>query len=104
MSYQIIWSSFAEKQLTQIFDYYKEVANHSIASKIVSDIIITPNKLLENTEIGQIEELIHREIKYRYFLHKNYKTVYSIDTELNFIKIADVFDTRQNPIKIQRNT
>ena len=33
----------------------------------------------------------------------NYKIIYSVDIELKLIKVADVFDTRQNPIKIKRN-
>ena len=51
----------------------------------------------------QIEELlIDREDDYRYIVCDNYKIIYSIDIELKLIKIANVFDTRQNPIKIKR--
>ena len=53
--------------------------------------------------MGQEEELLkQREIHYRYLIFKNYKLIYSVDTENGFIKIADVFDTRQNPPKIKR--
>jgi hypothetical protein len=53
--------------------------------------------------IGQKEELLkQREIHYRYLIFKNYKLIYSVDMENGFIKIADVFDTRQNPPKIKR--
>jgi mRNA-degrading endonuclease RelE of RelBE toxin-antitoxin system len=40
---------------------------------------------------------------YRYIVCGNYKIIYSVDIEEQLIKIADVFDTRQNPIKIKRN-
>jgi hypothetical protein len=51
----------------------------------------------------QIEELlIDRQYAYRYIVCKNYKIIYSIDYTLQLIKIADVFDTRQNPTKIKR--
>ena len=52
----------------------------------------------------QIEDLlIDREDDYRYIVCDNYKIIYSIDIKLKHIKIADVFDNRQNPIKIKRN-
>lgn len=52
----------------------------------------------------QIEDLlIDREDDYRYIVCDNYKIIYSVDIELQLIKIADVFDTRQNPITIKRN-
>ena len=38
----------------------------------------------------------------KYLVFKNYKLIYSADTENGFIKIADIFDTRQNPTKLQR--
>lgn len=51
----------------------------------------------------QIEDLlIDRKDGYRYIVCGNYKIIYSVDIELKLIKIADVFDTRQNPIKIKR--
>ena len=62
------------------------------------------NRLLENSEMFQYEELlIERNDNYRYIVCGNYKIIYSVDIEEQLIKIADVFDTRQNPIKIKRN-
>ncbi|GGG44174.1 hypothetical protein GCM10010976_14710 [Bizionia arctica] len=53
--------------------------------------------------IGQEEELLQqRIIHYRYLVFKNYKLIYSVDTENGFIKIADIFDTSQNPPKLKR--
>jgi len=46
--------------------------------------------------------LKEKEIHYRYFVHKNYKLIFSFNKEKGFIKIADVFDTRQSPPKIKR--
>ena len=51
----------------------------------------------------QIEDLlVDRDHIYRYIVCDNYKIIYSVNIELKLIKIADVFDTRQNPIKIKR--
>ncbi|AJR03377.1 type II toxin-antitoxin system RelE/ParE family toxin [Siansivirga zeaxanthinifaciens] len=103
MTLEIIWSEFAETQLDEIYEYYKKEASTRIAKKLVKGIINEPKKLIKTPLIGQEEELLkQREIHYRYLVFKNYKLIYSVDQENGFIKIADVFDTRQNPPKIKR--
>jgi plasmid stabilization system protein ParE len=102
-SFEIIWSNHAENELDSIFNYYSEFANFRVAKKLIQDILTEPNKLLLNQEISQREELLmDRENEYRYLVCKNYKIIYSVDTNAKQIKIADVFDSRQNPIKIKR--
>ncbi|WPR70615.1 type II toxin-antitoxin system RelE/ParE family toxin [Flavobacterium sp. NG2] len=103
MIFKIIWSSFAESQLDEIFEYYEKEASFNVAKKLVEGIINEPNKLAQKPYIGQVEELLnHRDIEYRYLVFKNYKLIYSIDIINGFIRISDVFDTRQNPIKLKR--
>ncbi|MFD2543742.1 type II toxin-antitoxin system RelE/ParE family toxin [Lacinutrix gracilariae] len=103
MILEIIWSEFAETQLDEIYEYYKKETSTRIAKKLLKGIINEPKKLIKTPLIGQEEELLkQREIHYRYLVFKNYKLIYSVDTENGFIKIADVFDTRQNPPKIKR--
>lgn len=100
---KIIWSEFAESQLDNIYIYYKENADINVAKKLLKGIINEPNKLIKSQEIGQKEEfLMHREIEYRYLIYKNYKIIYNIDFINETIKISDVFDTRQNPLKLNR--
>jgi plasmid stabilization system protein ParE len=41
---------------------------------------------------------------FRYMIYKNHKIIYLVNLEENLIEIYDVFDTRQNPIKMNRNT
>ena len=43
-----------------------------------------------------------RDQEFRYLLYKNYKIIYWLNIKENRIEINDVFDTLQNPIKIQR--
>lgn len=75
-----------------------------LQKKLVKGIISEPNKLIKSPLIGQKETFLkHREIEYQYLIFKNYKLIYSVDFEKEFIKIADIFDTRQNPIKLKRN-
>ncbi len=102
MKFRIIWSAFAQQQLDGIYEYYKEAASPQLARKLLRGIINAPNQLIGNPKLGQIEEHLHtRKIEYRYLVHKNYKLIYSVDNESRFIKIADVFDTRQNPTKME---
>lgn len=100
---QIIWSDFAVTQIDEIFDYYEKKASSRVATKLVRGIIKAPNKLINAPYIGQEEGLLKdRKIQYRYLVFKSYKLIYSIDEENGFIKIADVFDTRQYPPKMKR--
>ncbi|MCC4214190.1 type II toxin-antitoxin system RelE/ParE family toxin [Leeuwenhoekiella parthenopeia] len=101
---KIIWSEFAEMQLDDIFQYYVKKANITVAKKLLRELILEPNKLIDAPFIGQEEAILKdRKINYRYLIFKNYKIIYSVDLENNYIKIADVFDTRQNPPKLGRN-
>jgi plasmid stabilization system protein ParE len=102
-SFEIIWSNFAENELDEIFTYYSEVAGVSIAKNLLQNIIAEPKKLIANPKLGQCEELLlHRSNEYRYLLYKQFKLIYSVDYERKWIKIADVFDSRQNPKKLNR--
>ncbi|AZA59183.1 type II toxin-antitoxin system RelE/ParE family toxin [Chryseobacterium shandongense] len=104
MKYKIIWSEFSENQIDDIFNYYELISgSYSVALKIVTRILLAPDKLIDNPKIGQIEFLLKdRTIQYHYIVESNYKIIYSVDEENHLIKIADVFDTRQNPDKIHR--
>jgi plasmid stabilization system protein ParE len=104
MTFQIIWSEFAETQLDEIYDFYARKAGKRVAGKLLKGIINEPNRLIETPYIGQEEDFLkHRKITYRYLVFKNYKLIYAVDEKEGFIKIMDVFDARQNPSKIARN-
>lgn len=103
MSYKIIWSRFSEIQIDKIFEYYKNRVSTKLATKIVKSILIAPDKIIKNPEIGVIEPLlVHKEIEYRYIVSTNYKIIYSVNEKNKSIRIADVFDSRQNPSKIEQ--
>lgn len=104
MAFNIIWSDFAEGQLDAIFEYYSENAGLNVAKRILQKIIAEPDKIITHPEISQKEEfLVDRGNDYRYLVCDNYKIIYCIDYTQEYIKIADVFDTRQNPVKLKRN-
>ena len=93
MNFKIIWSDFSETQLDEIYEYYEKKASLKVATKIVTGIIKESEKLIKASFIGQEEELLK---------NRDYKVIYSVDEQNGFIKIADVFDTRQNPPKMKR--
>lgn len=104
MDYKIIWSKFSEQQIDDIFSYYQEKSrSYNVTQKIIERILLAPDKLINNPRIGQKEfSLQHKNIDYHYIVESNYKIIYSIDDEKNQVRIVDVFDTRQNPTKIER--
>ena len=84
-------------------EYYHKNISIITAKKIVQSILPETTRLEKDPFVGQIEDLlIDRKIKYRYLIFTNYKVIYSVDEKNAFVKIADVFDTRQNPTKITR--
>ena len=104
MNYKIVWSKFAEQQIDDIFEYYeKKTKSYNVALNIVTRILLAPEILIDNPKIGQREtSLKNRKTEYHYLVESNYKIIYSIDEITKSVKIADVFDTRQNPLKIER--
>ncbi|SDQ06514.1 Plasmid stabilization system protein ParE [Chryseobacterium soldanellicola] len=102
MAVKIFWTDFAKEQLRNIFDYYKLKASPRIAKNLVIGIVEKTNTLDFQQEIGQKEELLlSRKENFRYLIYKNYKIIYWFNEEKNQIEISDVFDARQNPVKIQ---
>lgn len=102
---KIIWSDFAIENLKIIFEYYAEKTNKKVAHKIRKQILHSTKQLIQNPKSGQIEIYLEKlNDQYRYILSKNFKIIYKVNG--NYIVISDIFDTRQNPIKMiddQRN-
>lgn len=104
MGLKIYWTEFSRKQLDDIFEYYLQKASKKVASKIIEELVQESLRLAKISEIGANENLLsHLNPEYRYLVHKNYKILYLIIKSKGLIEIHDVFDTRQNPTKINRN-
>jgi toxin ParE1/3/4 len=100
MELKVFWTDTARYQLEDIFDYHKETAGLNIAKKLISKIIDCTIRLENYPQIGTKEELLaERKFEYRYLTEGNYKIIYWI--EGNLVKIAAVFDCRQNPDKMK---
>ncbi|MBI0401142.1 type II toxin-antitoxin system RelE/ParE family toxin [Cyclobacterium marinum] len=105
MELNLFWTDFSQKKLEKIYEYYREKAGVRVAKNLVNGIFNEVLKLKIQPKIGQEEEFLkNRKQEFRYLVYKNYKVIYWINEEENRIEINDVFDTRQNPIKIKRNT
>ncbi|MBM2814119.1 MAG: Plasmid stabilization system protein [Ignavibacteria bacterium] len=96
---KIIWSNFASETLRNIYNYHKIVAGLNVAGKIKTSILSTAKQLMKQPDSGQIEMSLEKIGEgHRYLVDGNYKIVYKKVKE--GILITDVFDTRQDPIKI----
>ncbi|MBW6483090.1 MAG: type II toxin-antitoxin system RelE/ParE family toxin [Vicingaceae bacterium] len=104
MELKIFWTDFSLKELEKIYKYFRERAGVRIAKKIVDGIYKETLKLKKQSKIGQKEGLLkNRKEEFRYLVFKSYKIIYWINYEKKQVEINDIFDTRQNPIKIKRN-
>ena len=102
MELEIYWTDFSKKALKDIFDYYKVKASLKVAKTLALWITKEASKLKKQPTIGQVESLINDSEDFRYLVFKNYKIIYLVNTKKKRVEILDVFDTRQNPIKLKR--
>src|SRR5271157_4878982 len=101
MDLRVFWMDAAIEKLDDIFAYYKNIANIEVAQNIVGKIVDATIRLETQPKIGQAEPLLKkRKNHYRYIVESNYKIIYWIEEP--YIKIATVFDCRQDPIKIKK--
>jgi toxin ParE1/3/4 len=100
MELRVFWTQTARLQLEDIFDFYNNRAGLSTAKKIVKQIVGRTIQLEDNPLSGPKEPLLsERKFEYRYLVQGNYKIIYRIEGD--YIRIAMVFDTRQNPEKMK---
>lgn len=103
MGLTVYWTQFAEDKLEDIYTYYKFNAGSKIAERLVNGIINVTLELDKNPYIGQAEEFLAERLQaFRYIIHQNYKIIYWIDELNEMILVSNVFDTRQNPVKLNR--
>lgn len=104
MELGIFWTEFSQRELDKIYNYYRNKASLRIAKRLVNAIFQETLILKSQPQIGQIEGLLkNRDQDFRYLIYKNYKIIYWVNIPKRRVEIIDVFDTRQNPIKIDRS-
>jgi toxin ParE1/3/4 len=103
MGLTIHWTDFSENELQNIFLYYQKKASIRVATEITERIVNETAVLKNNPYVGQIEDsLKDRTKEFRYLIYSNYKIIYWINLDKNQIEVWDVFDCRQEPLKIKR--
>jgi plasmid stabilization system protein ParE len=96
---EVVWTAKAFKDLKSI---YNLIAKNSkpAAKKVVDAILDREEQLKTQPTSGTIETRLKLKREYRFLLQKHYKIIYREGkTNLYVIK---VFDTRQNPKKINQ--
>ncbi|MGF1555429.1 type II toxin-antitoxin system RelE/ParE family toxin [Paucihalobacter sp.] len=80
MELTVFWTDFSQKELKNIYEYYREKAGVRIAKKLVNGIYDETLKLKTQPRIGQEEELLkYRKQEFRYLVYENYKVIYWIN-------------------------
>lgn len=96
---KLVWTDFAIRNLKDIFDYYSTKASKQVAHKIRRQILKSSKQLINNPNSGPIEPNLQiLNNNHRYLVSGNHKLIYRIEGDE--IIINDVFDTRQNPSKM----
>lgn len=103
MELKLNWTEYSKNELRKIFLYYKSKSNLKTTKNKVKEISKEVLILEKYPFIGQKQELlVNRKQEFRYFLYGNHKIVYYVDLEINLVEIVDIFDCRQEPLKIKR--
>ncbi len=103
MGLTIYWTDFAKIETKSIYVFLKKETNIIVAKKITKGITDEAKLLINQPYLGQIEpQLFGCSKEFRYLLYNNYKIIYWINLDKNQIEIWDVFDCRQEPLKIKR--
>lgn len=102
MGLEVYWLQLAEDKLNDIYSHYRVKAGKKVAQKLINGIVDATLGLDEHPEMGQIEtSLEEREQQFRYLVFKNYKIIYRVNQELKVVEIANVFDVRQDPQRME---
>jgi plasmid stabilization system protein ParE len=100
---KIFWTKSALNSLHNIYSYYKENVSEIVAQNIKNSILSGTRQLEKQPLSDSIEKLLlNLEEGHRYIIRGNYKIIYKIQNKKLFI--TDIFDTRQDPESIKRNS
>lgn len=100
---RVIWSNEALHDLEILHDF---LAQESVlAARRITENILTRTRQLETfPESGATQKLRKKsKTTYRYLVEGNYKIIYRYDQTLHAVFVETIFDTRQDPPKLERN-
>lgn len=103
MGLKIYWTDSAKIEVKSIYVFLKRGASAGVAKKITKEITDQVKLLIDQPYLGKVEQqLINSSREFRHLIYSNYKIIYWINLDKNQIEIWDVFDCRQEPVKIKR--
>jgi len=102
MGLKIYWTDLAKVEVKSIYVFLKREASLAIAKNSSSEITAEVKRLINQPYIGRIEEQLKNSPReFRSLIYSNYKIIYWINTDKNQIETWDVFDCRQELLKIK---
>jgi addiction module RelE/StbE family toxin len=93
----ILWDNQAKADLKLIFEFIK-LKSLQGALNVISD-IVAQSKNIHFAEQYQVDEILGEP--FRRMIVRDYKIIYKIHSKTE-IRILQIFDTRQNPIKLKK--
>ena len=93
---KILWDIQAKADLKLIFEFIK-LKSLQGAKKVIRD-IVAQSKNIHFVEQYQLDEFLGEP--YRRMVIRDYKIIYKIHSQTE-IRILQIFDTRQSPIKLK---
>lgn len=99
---QVIWSNEALDDLETIYDFIAVKSQPS--ARLITESILARIKQLEGfPESGAKQEIPKQtERDYRYLVEGNHKIIYSYSRDKQTVFIEIIFDTRQDPSRLNR--
>ena len=94
---KILWDNQAKSDLKLIFEFIK-LKSLQGAKNVVRD-IVAQSKNIYFAEQYQVDEFLGEP--YRRMIVRDYKIIYKINSQKE-IRILQIFDTRQNPMKLKK--
>ena len=95
-SIAILWDDQAKADLKLIFEFIK-LKSAQGAKNVIKDIVVQ-TKDIHFVEQYQVDEFLGEP--YRRMIIRDYKIIYKIHSDTE-IRILQIFDTRQNSIKLK---
>jgi len=96
---EVVWTAKAFKDLISIYNLIAKDSKPA-AKKVVESILNREEQLKSQPATGTIQRGLKLKKEYRFLIQSHYKIIYR-EGKTN-IYVIKVFDTRQNPKKINR--
>lgn len=95
---KIQWLDTAKSDMKSICFYYRENGGKKVMHNRVKKIMDSVYLLSTNPQLGKEDKELKRSTQYRFLVCGDYKIYYYIRN--NIIKIALIWDCRQNPLRL----